>query len=242
VRSDQEDTKTEGNILLGLDEDGLVGLLAPDRTWHKRKFELSINDLTFVGRPVFAKQDGLWRRPKRTKPAQSAIRVSDTDTNSESEDLPTTDEDGTQRSTNGDHFPKSKLIMFHVVFVMNPPPLDHAHRVKEMYDNVTKKFSKALKRVQAHNDYVWKQADALVSKKRQLLAASARSREAILKELLESSSLAKAMMSVFSAISTSRIASVSLGQDILLSLQIPPVILTRNQSHKWTWNAAKQVQ
>ncbi|KAJ9658185.1 Nitrogen permease regulator 3 [Neophaeococcomyces mojaviensis] len=219
TKSDHEDSKTKDSTLLGLDEDGLVALLAPDRSWHKRKFELSINDLTFVGRPVFAKHDGLWRKRKRAKAAKPPAETSDVDTTTE-------DEDGTQQTPNQDQSSKSQLMMFHVVFVMNPPPLDHSYRVKEMYDNVIKKFSRALQWVQVHNEYVWKQAESLHSRRRQLLAASTHSRKAVMKDLLESSSLAKALMSVFNAISTSRIASVSLGQNVSMSLQIPPVTST----------------
>lgn len=121
---------------------------------------------------------------------------------------------------------KSELIMFHVVFVMNPPPLDHAHRVKEMYDNIVKKFSRALKWVQVHHDYVWQQTDALLMKRQQLQAETNRSRATIISDLLESSSLATAMMTVYNAISASKIASVSLVPGVSISLQIPPVTST----------------
>lgn len=49
---------------------------------------------------------------------------------------------------------KDHLNMFHVVFIMNPPPLEYHVRIKEMYDNVVKKLSKAMKWEQGHSNYV----------------------------------------------------------------------------------------
>lgn len=53
------------------------------------------------------------------------------------------------------------LKMFHVVFALDPPPLEYHLRVKEMYDNVVKKFSRALKWEQAHSGYVSKEASTI---------------------------------------------------------------------------------
>lgn len=53
---------------------------------------------------------------------------------------------------------KNALNMFHVIFVLNPPPLEHHLRVNQMYDNVVKKFSRALKWEQARSDYVAREA------------------------------------------------------------------------------------
>lgn len=49
------------------------------------------------------------------------------------------------------------LNMFHVVFVLNPPPLEYHLRIREMYDHVVKKFSRALRWEQARSNYVSKE-------------------------------------------------------------------------------------
>lgn len=216
--------------ILGLDEDGLVGLLSPDRSWNKRKFELSINELTFVGRPIFARQNGSWRKTKPSRPAQDRSASPTTEQTTEDEadgqsDAQNQDErqSTTETETETERV-KSELTMFHLVFVMNPPPLDHTHRIKEMYDNVIKKFSRALKWVQSHHDYVWKETEALSSKRQQLATDSARSY--VQSDLLETSSLAKAIRTVHGAISSSRIATVPLVPGVSISLQIPPITST----------------
>lgn len=58
---------------------------------------------------------------------------------------------------------KDSLKMFHVVFVLDPPPLEYHLRMKEMYDHVVKKFARALKWEQARSNYVSKEASAISS-------------------------------------------------------------------------------
>lgn len=62
-----EECKPPWETLLGLPTDVWEKLLSPSRTWHKRRFEVGINDLAFVGWPVFVREDGSWRKKKKTK-------------------------------------------------------------------------------------------------------------------------------------------------------------------------------
>ena len=68
--------------------------------------------------------------------------------------------------------PKAPLQMFQVSFVLNPPQLEHHLRVKEMYDNVTKKFTKALRWEQGRSDYVAREASTIISAIKQLHKSS----------------------------------------------------------------------
>ena len=73
---------------------------------------------------------------------------------------------GSRRSrkneTGGGAAAKPGLTMFHVVFLLNPPALESAVRVAEMYDHVVKKFSRALKAEQARSGYVWEQSQLIL--------------------------------------------------------------------------------
>ncbi|KAK5074306.1 Nitrogen permease regulator 3 [Lithohypha guttulata] len=221
-------TRTEPKQLLGLAEDGLISLLTPDRSWNKKKFELSINDLTFVGRPVFARQNGSWRRQKDVDKSQQNLSRLETEqsTDNEAEHDETDGSEGTDKVKAVPTHTKSELTMFHIVFVMDPPPLEHSHRLKEMYDNVVKKFSKALKWVQAHHNYVWNQTELLLSKRQELSRDGEESDATYASESLESSSLAKAITTVYTAIASSRIASISLLPGVSMSMQIRPITST----------------
>lgn len=219
--SGQARSKTK--TILGLDEDGLVSLLAPDRTWNKRKFELSINDLTFVGRPIFAKQSGSWRRPAAARTARQRSTSPDAQPSSDDDIAKFASDEDTEDTEAVKSDTKSELVMFHIVFVMSPPPLDHAHRIKEMYDNVVKKLSRALKWVQVRHDYVKLEAENIRVQQKRASKTSDTLSDA---ENAVSSPLAKAIVTVFKAISASKIASVTLLPGVSISLQIPPVTST----------------
>ena len=205
--------------LLGLGEEGLVSLLAPGRAWHKRKFEMGINDLVFVGRPVYARSSGTWLRRRQAK---KKLEV-EHDTEQPSETATESERDQKSKAQpKRESGRKSPLTMFNVVFVLNPPPLEHSLRVKEMYDNVVRKFSKILKWEQTYNEYVWKQSDLIQNIKSTVLAKKA-STPTLYAEVLAQSSLAVAITTIYKSIAASRIAAIKLSPDVSISLQIPPI-------------------
>lgn len=214
--------------LFGLD--GLVTLLTPSsRIWHKRKFEFGINDLCFLGWPVFIREDGTWQKRKikrnqRTDKDKSkqpdAEQTEASGTTTDSEGAATS---GARPENNSTTTTTSELTMFNVVFVMNPPVLEYNLRTKDMYDNVVKKFGKALKWEQARRDYVWNESELITSIKTKHIISKRSPTHAMYKELLSRSSLAQAISSIYTSISTSRIASVTLSPTVSTSLQIPPI-------------------
>lgn len=118
---------------------------------------------------------------------------------------------------------EDSLTMFHVVFILSPPPLEYHLRTKEMYDHVVKKFSRALKYEQARSNYVAKQASLITAAaKRVNKGYGGKPPLATLyHELISHSSLAKALSTLYNSISLSRIAHMSLTPTLSLSLQIP---------------------
>ncbi|KPI44278.1 Nitrogen permease regulator 3 [Cyphellophora attinorum] len=219
VRSD-EHWKPSWEPLLGIGEEGLVSLLAPGRAWHKRKFELGINDLVLVGRPVYVRESGRWKRRRRrhhnrleehTEIDEEDAGGTDQDPTSEAEDQPPPDEQEAEVDASSD---KSALTI----------PRAHA-AIKEMYDNVIKKLAKVLKWEQANNDYVWTQTDLVHSIKASHYAQRS-STNVLYNDLLKQSSLATAIATIYRTISTSRVAAVTFSPDVSLSLQIPPVTST----------------
>jgi hypothetical protein len=59
----------EYDNLLGYSVDFLSSLLCPQRSMCHQKFELVVDDLAFIGHPVCADTDGVWRfRPEKFKP------------------------------------------------------------------------------------------------------------------------------------------------------------------------------
>lgn len=181
--------KPKWNDLFGLPSYELAKLLTPPPTSHKKKFELSIDDKVFIGQPIFAREGEHWKKKKdkkvKTRKSRRATESnsaqqpeSSTDASEHHEnpddifeprkqEMPAVDADQSSLTspepTTQETKPKKKntLNMFHVVFVLNPPPLEYQLRVKEIYDHVVKKFSKALKWEQARSNYVMREISAL---------------------------------------------------------------------------------
>lgn len=186
--------------LLGLPGGVWEKLLSPSRSWHKRRFEVGINDLALVGWPVFVREDGTWRKQRRKKKKKPRAdwdggelghnehaeghgedeRVKSPDLGGSIASLAETVISPTDSkrasSTSGKHGmspgdsldpeDKDHMTMFNVVFVMDPPLLEYSMRVKEIYDNIIKKFAKALKWEQARTDYVWKESQHILQLRR----------------------------------------------------------------------------
>ena len=130
------------------------------------------------------------------------------------------------------------LVMFNVVFVLKPPPLEYHLRLREMYDNVVKKFGKALRWEQARSNFVARESALIHSLTKhmnspggklsargpgkQLISAAVKpSLSTLYHELVTQSSLAKGIATLYNSIASSRIAHVSLTPFSSLSLQIP---------------------
>ncbi|KAK4997406.1 Nitrogen permease regulator 3 [Elasticomyces elasticus] len=217
--------------VLGYATDGLEKLLSPPRGFHKRRWEVSLEDLVFLGYPVFANEEGGWEKRKRKRrtgkgseedsdgqtgdkrdhndslhakkdkeesvlsprsitwgelqssPVQSpmsALAITEQNphgtggqdtqgkpsaaSQSYSSQGATSEKSASTASGNGS---MDDMTMFNVVFVLNPPALEHHVRVLEMYENVVKKFSKALKFEQIRSGYVWTEAKKIVTMKLQ---------------------------------------------------------------------------
>ncbi|RAH81468.1 hypothetical protein BO86DRAFT_410062 [Aspergillus japonicus CBS 114.51] len=247
--------------LLGLPADVWEKLLSPSRSWHKRRFEVGINDLAFVGWPVFVREDGMWRKERRKKrkpratweggelghnekpedddeddargEAAADLLAASTETLSPKQMTPAESQRASitsihstraaSESLDGDD--KDSMTMFNVVFVLDPPLLEYSMRLREIYDNIIKKFSKALKWEQARTDYVWREARH-ISHIKEKAKEKGMSINNLYADLVHQSSLARAIYTVYTSISASKIASVTLSADVSISLQIPPLTST----------------
>ncbi|KAF2276122.1 uncharacterized protein EI97DRAFT_433534 [Westerdykella ornata] len=122
-------------------------------------------------------------------------------------------------SSTTDHA-RDDMTMFNVVFVLNPPALEYQYRVKEMYDNVTRKFAKALKFEQARCQYVWKESKKIIHIK-QRAKDNGETLSTTWREIINSSPLAKSVAALFDAISNDKIAHIYFDEKFNTSFQIP---------------------
>lgn len=209
--------KLQWNDLFGYPSNVLAKILLPGMGGHKKRFEVGLNDMVFLGRPVFGKPDGTWKKPRKLRRSSSksnvtAEKVKDVQEQNRATKLETSDYTNKDSETSGldtgaesrpnlhregetlknkqateegepsekkldikgnrtgksDTLPPTKtkqktLVMFHVVFVLRPPVLEYHLRVKEIYDNVTRKFSKAMTWEQTRSAYVAREAAVITS-------------------------------------------------------------------------------
>lgn len=292
-----KDRLVEWEKLLGYPTEGLEKLLSPPDKFKRKKYEVTIEELVFLGYPVFAKEDGTWKKKEKGKKKANGRRNGDgVDTDGEDDnsiiteknpfvnagrrdDLnisvpkgtdisspelsPTTTRDDLRRldpmdavaqpqdidaisrsfgstggmseaasdmksmSTTSGSQGGDDMSMFHVVFVMNPPTLEYNIRVQEMYDNVVKKFSKALKYEQAKSGWVEKEAKKILMMKNQAKESKNATPMSVLwARILQQSPLAKAIANVYTSIAANKIAHVNIGTSFAASIQISQAIST----------------
>lgn len=76
---------TNWDDLLGYSSSVMAKFLCPAPSTHKKKFEVALDDEVFLGWPVFAKEDGRWRRTRRRRP-KTRINNEDLDRGSATDD------------------------------------------------------------------------------------------------------------------------------------------------------------
>ncbi|KAF2202971.1 hypothetical protein GQ43DRAFT_391089 [Delitschia confertaspora ATCC 74209] len=251
--------------VLGFKIEALEKMLAPGKVFNKKRFELGVESLVFVGAPMFVREDGSWKKrrrwekkmpktiPEETQQAADMladfnitepVRPEDTEEEGTEESFvyPEGFEPGyghglmsgaasgavseagsTRSASSADNSPD--MTMFNVVFVLNPPILEYQLRVKDMYDNVTRKYAKALKYQQARSNYVWKESKKILDIKQRAQENGA-SLSVTWQEIISGSPLAKSMAVLFDAISNDRIAHVHFDATFDTSFQIPQAVST----------------
>jgi hypothetical protein len=119
--------------LFGLRREDLAEALIPKDALCDRKFELSLDDVVFLGHPVHL-------------PSRKTVVVA-----------------GTSPSNSIDEAVDSKEVIvhkvgmgkFHIVFVMNPSwRLDYHEHVSKMYNEVVKKFTEACRTEEIERGYL----------------------------------------------------------------------------------------
>ncbi|KAH8665749.1 nitrogen permease regulator of amino acid transport activity 3-domain-containing protein [Tricladium varicosporioides] len=202
----------------------LESILTPSRTFHKKKFELSLDPLQFVTYPMHIREDGLWKKKKSKRSRRSKKEEGDGNEEGKVEDNKIASGNGALE----DGEEHGGMTMFNVVFILNLPKEEEDERIQEIYENVIKKFNKALNHAQAASNYVWKESEMILMMKDKA-KEERRPLSWLWGEILIKSTLAGAIRDVYNSITNNKIATVHLASKppLDLSLQIPvPAYLT----------------
>ncbi|KAI1415668.1 nitrogen permease regulator of amino acid transport activity 3-domain-containing protein [Hypoxylon sp. FL1857] len=219
----------------------LESLLTPNRAFHKKLFQVSLEQLCFASYPVYVPENGIWRKkkkqpkyqpPKSPENADSASRYGDSSILAN--DVPQIEtkdmaEDATGNPPDEADEKKSGMTMFNLVFILNPKKHEAKELAENLYLHIIKKINKAYKYSQQKSDFVWKESKRILALKDK--GRESRTRMTTLwKEILDVSSLAASMQDIYEAVSHNRIAALQLETaegTVTHSVQIPvPFYLT----------------
>ncbi|CCD52257.1 hypothetical protein BofuT4_P080520.1 [Botrytis cinerea T4] len=196
----------------------LASILTPPRAYHKKKFELSIDNLYFVSYPLHIREDGFWKKPRKSKKDKEVAK--DEDEAEEGQTATSSQEKKGSGSDDGDD--RGEMTMFNVVFVISLPRHEQDERIEELYEHVIKTFNKALNHAQAQSNYVWKESETILGMKERA-REDKRPMSQLWSQILIKSTLADAMRDVYDAVVNNTITTVCLDTKppIDLSLHIP---------------------
>ncbi|KAI0967088.1 nitrogen permease regulator of amino acid transport activity 3-domain-containing protein [Xylaria arbuscula] len=226
----------------------LESLLTPARAFHKRLFQVSLDQLCFVSSPVYVHESGVWRKKKRqpkTKPPKSpengpeSVAARDTFLMQppeipqiEGEDISTADAAGTSGNGAGPdetEEKKSGMTMFNLVFILKPKKHEAKELSETLYTHIIRKINKLFKYSQQKTDFVWKESKRILTLKDKNRESKTKM-SVLWKEILDVSSLAACMQDIYEAVSQNKIAALQLETPegaIAHSVQIPvPFYLT----------------
>ncbi|KAF7895140.1 hypothetical protein EAF00_006954 [Botryotinia globosa] len=196
----------------------LASILTPPRPYHKKKFELSIDNLYFVSYPLHIREDGFWKKPRKSKKGKEVAK--DEDEAEEGQAVSGSQaKKGSSLDDGDDH---GEMTMFNVVFVISLPRHEQDERIEELYEHVIKTFNKALNHAQAQSNYVWKESETILGMKERA-REDKRPMSQLWSQILVKSTLADAMRDVYDAVVNNTITTVCLDTKppIDLSLHIP---------------------
>ncbi|KAI0866407.1 nitrogen permease regulator of amino acid transport activity 3-domain-containing protein [Xylaria cubensis] len=231
----------------------LESLLTPSRAFHKRLFQVSLDQLCFVTSPVFVPENGVWRKQKRqpknrppkspengvesiaAKDGQPSVLLAADVPQIQSRDFSTAADDavgGNGANGNGvdeTEEKKSGMTMFNLVFILKPKKHEAKELAETLHTHILRKINKLFKYSQQKTDFVWKESKRILTLKDKNREEKTKM-SVLWRDILEVSSLAACMQDIYEAVSQNKIAALQLETPegtIAHSVQIPvPFYLT----------------
>lgn len=213
IYSDEFKKQLLYDTVLGFDTSLIANIFSPKPALCNKRFQLGIQNLTFIGLPTLVPTcDGA------TQPSSSSLSVFPEVTSARSPDL--------YASSFSDVSSYSQITMFHVVFVLQPLPAANGRQESHSFDdtlfeNIVVPYTAALKREQARCDYIRCNAETIMSLM-DLAKESGHSRDTLMRNILQTSTLAQEIAQIFNSITMGTVAQLCINNYIHLALQIPP--------------------
>lgn len=215
---------------LGYDCETLASLLAPKRELCHQKFELVIDDLAFVGHPVCVDKDGKWDVDEVDIDEESRGRDDIRRGSVSGYQIGSPDQSNTNAEVSPSSTVANPMTLFHFVLVLDRPDpspdlpaLDLTSWLQIFYDNIAFKMTAALFAEEIRCQYVSQECDK-IGALRERCMDDGQSYSSFLTHANHTSSLAKSIQQVYSSISLSSNAFVTINESIEAHLQLPPML------------------
>lgn len=139
----------------------LESLLTPSRTYHRKKFEITLDSLCFLSYPIHVRKDGTWtkkkpQQEKKEKKSEFTFEATQSDNPFNRNQM---------EFNRSEDYDEGGMTMFNAVFILDVPRHDLKQKAEEMYEQVAKKFNWALIRAQANSCYVWNESELILTMK-----------------------------------------------------------------------------
>ncbi|KAK9766400.1 Nitrogen permease regulator 3 [Basidiobolus ranarum] len=200
--------------LFGYEPHLLADILSPKASLCDSRFQLTIDELTFVGHPTLIVRNLSKRNESISDNGKNGVKGEF----SSPEYSPGGEQQGNINT------PVSQVTMFHLVFVMEPAALDLNREVDDLYNHVITKFTAALRYEQIRCGYVRQEADRIMTLTDEAGTNIEFGYDELMGRVLAQSSLARDIARIYYAVKTKSVAQVEVNNYISLSLQIPPYL------------------
>lgn len=219
--------------LFTFDIDFISDLATPPKALCNNRFEVTVEDMVFLGLPIRVSDDGNWRannKKKTTRKSVSTRNRSSRRQSAKSDDIKkvrtheTNEEDAdddADENDSGSEMQKNEtdcsMYQFNLVFVMNPPVVEYNHRIDEMFHYIVSRLSLLLRYEQQNSNYIWEESQKIMKLKEELIHLPITTQW---EQIIEKTSLGKLIFQTYESISKSQILNVEVNGR-MRSFQIP---------------------
>lgn len=237
--------------IFGFNTEFVAEFCSPDRELCNVRFELTIDQLCFLGFPVHSDSNGKWRKSKHkrhtSKKSSNSSRRRHSISSARSSISRATDRDNDELDTDLQSISHStsnkeelendekndldkNMNMFHVCFILNPPLIEYNKRIDDMYQYVVAKLSLLLRYVQSKSNYVSRECSIILKEREHILKSSqtyqsmkspSEKGKYLYEKILSKSSLARSLTKCVDQLHKNEIACIEIGDERFVSLQIP---------------------
>lgn len=143
----------------GLPTKALESILTPPHAFHKKRFQISLDSVSYLSYPVHVPASGYWDRTRnrrgKLKEKLSSSRGHGLDE--------ATARDGNAADEKEDK--ASSMTMFSLVFILSPKRHEADELLDTMFNHVVREVNKVYKYCQESGDFVWQECKKIIQLK-----------------------------------------------------------------------------